>query len=97
MIVSRELPADGNMSFGIYSAPSIEPVSVEELKLFARIDGEDEDSMLAAIIVAVRMATEEYLKRSLITQTVRAAIDFWPDSGKLELPKPPLQSVVQIA
>lgn len=97
MIVSRDLPSDGNISFEVYSAPSVEPVSIEELKLFARIDGNEEDAMLASFITAVRGATEEYLKRALIRQTIRAAVDFWPASGRLELPRPPLVSIVQIA
>ena len=97
MIVEKSLPADGNISFTIYTAPAVEPISVEELKLFARIDGDDEDSLLSQFIVAARMAAENYLGRALISQTIRASVDFWPESGLLELPRPPLQTITQIA
>jgi uncharacterized phiE125 gp8 family phage protein len=97
MIISKSLPTDGNISFVLYSAPSVEPISVSELKTFARIDGDDENTLLSQFIVAARIAAEDYLKRSLITQTIRATIDFWPESGKIELPRPPLQSITQIA
>lgn len=97
MILNRSLPADGNISFMIYTAPAVEPISVEEVKLFARIDGDDEDSLLSQFIVAARVAAENYLGRALITQTIRASVDFWPESGLLELPRPPLQSITQIA
>lgn len=96
MIESKALPKDGCMSWTVYTAPAVEPISVSELKTFARIDGNEEDSLLSQFIVAARSAAEEYLKRALITQTIRATVDFWPETGTLEMPRPPLQSITQI-
>jgi uncharacterized phiE125 gp8 family phage protein len=97
MIIPKQLPSDGNISWTVYTAPAVEPISLSELKIFARIDGSDEDNLLTQFIVAARQAAEEYLRRALITQTIRATVDFWPESGSLELPRPPLQSITQIA
>lgn len=97
MIISKPNPKDGNINWTVYTAPAIEPITLNELKLFARIDGTDEDILLTQFISAARQAAEEYLRRALITQTIRASLDFWPDNGLLELPRPPLQSITQIA
>lgn len=97
MIQSKALPTDGNIAWRVTTAPAVEPITVADLKLFARIDGSVEDALLSQFIVAAREAAEEYLRRALISQTIRATVDFWPESGLLELPRPPLQSITQIA
>ena len=89
-------PTDGNRQWTITSAPTVEPVTVEELKLFGRIDGSDEDALLASLISAVRMQAEEYTGRAFITQTIRMVLDYWPREN-IELPRPPLQSITAIS
>lgn len=69
---------------GVYelvTGPAVEPVSVAELKLHARIDGSDEDLHLAALIVAARELVERQTGRCLITQTWRLTLDDWPAGG----------------
>ncbi len=95
MIIDRNLPKDGCMSFTIITPPSVEPVTVEELKTFARIDSTDEDALLASFITSARDATEKYLGRALINQTIKAVMDYWPQH-KIELPLPPLSSVTSV-
>ena len=87
---------DGNMEYSITNEPIIEPVTVEDVKLFGRIDGDDEDSLIADFIVSARMAAEQYLRRSLITRTIQAKIDYWLEN-QLDLPMPPLISVSNVA
>ena len=41
------------------------PVSLAEIKLFLRIDGEEEDSLLATFLAAAQEHTENYLNASL--------------------------------
>ena len=95
-LISKNLPKDGNRAWKVITPLAIEPVTVDELKDFAHIDGNDEDASLEEFIKSARIATEEYLGRALIQQTIRMLMDYWP--GKvIELPMPPLISVIKVA
>lgn len=83
------------MVWKVTGEPAVEPITTDELKTFAKIDGSDEDTLIDGFIKAARIQTENYLNRALITQTVTASLDFWP-SVKLELPQPPFQSVTEV-
>lgn len=77
------------------SAPAIEPLTLEEVKLYLRIDGSDEDTLVESLIAAVRESAEMYLRRSLITQSwVMAFEDYAP--ARVELPMGPVQSVTAV-
>lgn len=95
MINKKELSKNGNMEFEIIEQPAIEPITVNELKLFARIDGDEEDLLLESFLKTARELTEFYLRRKLITQKIKAIMDFWP-AEQVELPYPPLISVEEI-
>ena len=95
MIIAKSLDRHGNRNWEVTTAPLIEPISVDEVKLFARIDGTDEDTLLQGFIKAVREAMENYLGRALIEQTIKMTMDHWPDNP-VKLPMPPLISVTQI-
>lgn len=95
MLIPKPLPADGNRHWVVSTEPMVEPITVDELKLFARIDGVDEDIMLQGFIKAVRGNAERYLGRALISQTITMKMDYWP-SETIELPRPPLISVTGV-
>jgi uncharacterized phiE125 gp8 family phage protein len=84
-----------NFSWKVTTKPSLEPVTNDEVKLYARIDGSSEDDLIDSFIQAVREATEKYIGRALITQSITASFDAW-FSDKIELPRPPLQSVTEV-
>ncbi len=95
-LITKSLSKDGNRSWQVTTGPLVEPVTLGELKLFARIDGDDEDTLLEGFIMAIRMATESYLGRALIEQTIDMKMDWWP--GKVvKLPMPPLISITKVA
>lgn len=75
----------------IVTAPTVEPVSLEEMRLWLRIDGNDQDTMLSELIRAARTHLEQVTWRAFCTQTW----DVYWDSfdSELILPKPPIQSV----
>jgi hypothetical protein len=54
------------------------PVTSSEVKLWAKIDTTADDSLITTLIAAATSAAEEYLKRALITQTLKLTLD----SGK---------------
>ena len=97
MINSKSLPSDGNMVWSITTDPTVEPITVDELKLFGRIDGSDEDTLLSNFITAARIAAEEYLGRALLEQTITLKMDYWPEENEVELPRPPLISITSIS
>lgn len=57
------------------TAPAAEPLALEETKLYLRVDAADEDSLIGDLITAARMDAEQWLRRSLMTQTWKLAFD----------------------
>ena len=77
------------------SDPSLEPVTLAEAKRHANVVASDDDDYITHLIVAARELVEGDTSRALITQTWRLKLhEFFAD--KIELPRPPLQSVSSI-
>ncbi len=68
----------------------MEPMTLEEAKEHLRVDFEDEDALIGAILKAARKWVEGHLNRSMLTQTWQIVLDNLPD--QIKIPKPPLQS-----
>jgi uncharacterized phiE125 gp8 family phage protein len=81
------------MALVLTVAPAAEPVSLAEAKAHLRIDADDEDALLAALIAAARMFVEKTLGLGLITQGWSYFLDFWPRSSCVTLPIAPVQGV----
>ena len=77
-------------------APATEPVSLADLKAWLRLDGSDEDDLLASVLSAARLAVEEATGRRLVTQDWRLVLDVWPPDGVLTLPLAPVQAVTAL-
>lgn len=95
MIQRKQLPKDGNKFWQVTIEPVVEPITVGEFKEFARVDGTEEDNLLAGFIQAARINCEHYLGRALIEQTITLKMDFWP-GNIIELPRPPLISITAV-
>lgn len=77
--------------------PSLEPVTVAEVKQYLRIDGDDDDALLGVLITAARTWVETYTRRALITQTWDQRFPVFPVARRpLYLTKAPVQSVTSI-
>jgi uncharacterized phiE125 gp8 family phage protein len=96
-MIIRDYDMKAGRQWRATTPPASEPLTVQQVKDFGRIDGSDEDILIGGFITAVREATEGYLGRALIERTMRMTFDYWPDCEYLELPTPPLLSVVQVA
>lgn len=59
----------------LITPPASEPVTLAEVKSWARIDSDDENTLITSLIVAARQEAEKYLKRALITQTWELTLD----------------------
>lgn len=81
----------------LVTAPTIEPVTLTEVKSHLRITHSDEDTLLDAFISSARVYTEKYLSRSLISQTWDFNYNLFPaNDDAIEVPLPPLKSVTSV-
>lgn len=78
------------------TAPLQEPVCVDEVKNFLRIDHNDDDTMLAAFITTARKWVEDYCYRALFTQTRTLKRDYFPSCDVINVARAPLASVTSI-
>lgn len=77
------------------SAPANEPLTLAETKLYLRVDGSNEDTLINDLIVAARMTAESWLKRSLITQSWKLAYDDYI-CEEVDLPMGPVNSITSV-
>lgn len=63
------------VSYVVLTEPSVEPLSLSDAKTFMRVDYDDEDTLIAQLIVDARREAEKLLKRALTTQTIQATIE----------------------
>lgn len=85
------------MKLSVYTAPTVEPVTLQELKNQARIDDNTDDSGLALYIKTARETYELMTRRALCTRTYELTLDNWPGGRRIRLPHPPLASVTSIS
>lgn len=74
-------------------APAIEPLSLEEAKVFLRVEAADDDALIAALIAAARLHIESQTQLGLITQSWRLVLDCWPRQGRIVVRPGPLKAV----
>jgi uncharacterized phiE125 gp8 family phage protein len=84
------------MSAILLNAPASEPVSLAQARLFLRVEHDDDDDLIAALIAAARVQVEAHTRRALITQTWRLIRDVWPAGGALPILPVPLREVTAI-
>jgi uncharacterized phiE125 gp8 family phage protein len=73
------------MRVEVLSPPANEPVTVADLRAYARLDAEGEDDLLARFVAAARMAAETFTGLALVARTVEITAE-WPACGALALP-----------
>jgi uncharacterized phiE125 gp8 family phage protein len=66
------------MALKLVTAPSIDPITGTDAKTRLRISGTADDSLIADLITASRIACEEYTGLSLINTTWKLVLDCWP-------------------
>ncbi len=75
--------------------PTVEPVTLEELKSSVHITHSEQDSTLEGYLKAGRVQAEDYQRRSFITQGWEIVLDSFP-SGEVFLLRGPVQSVESV-
>lgn len=89
------MPYNASTNLQLSTGPTIEPVSVDDVREHLYIDHNDDDAQLEAFITAARLWAEGYTGRQFNTATYVWNFDEWPDDT-IVLPKPPLQSVTSV-
>ncbi len=81
------------------AAPAQEPIGLEEMKDWARIDDADSDATIAGNIIAARRWVETLTHRALITQTFVYKMSRFPGpiTTVIELPGGKTQTLISIA
>lgn len=81
------------MTYALTTPPAAEPLTLAEVKAHLRLDGADEDALLASLIRTAREHLERETGLCLISQTWRLHLDRWPKDGIIRISKSPVQSV----
>ena len=83
------------MNAQLITAPVLEPVLLDDLKLHLRIDLDilDEDEYLEGLQKIAREHVEDITRRALLTQTWDYYLDDWPKEDFIKLPFGNLQDV----
>lgn len=91
------MPIDG-WGLVIDTAPTVEPVSLDEAKTHLRVTDPDDDTYITNLIKAARGAAEAFTRRAFITQTLDLALDRFPlgIGEPIVTPRPNLISVTSI-
>lgn len=82
-------------SLELVVAPAQEPVILSEAKAYLRVDSSSEDGVITNLIFTARSMVEEYLRKSLITQTWKLSYDSSLHE-QIFLAMGPIQSVVSV-
>ncbi len=84
------------MGLALITAPTAEPLTVTQAKLFLRIDTTDEDNFIGECITAARNKVEEITHRQLMTAVYRYSTNQLICGNAILLPKPPVVSVAAV-
>jgi uncharacterized phiE125 gp8 family phage protein len=74
--------------------PVAEPVTLEEAKLYLRVEHDADDDLIAALIAGARIHVEAQTRRALMVQRFRIVRDRWPADGRIAVFPLPLRELV---
>ena len=81
----------------LINGPAVEPVGLAEMRAHLRVDGPQEDDLIAGLVTAARLMVEAASRRILVAQTWRVVLDRWPSGRIVHLPLSPLIAVTRVA
>lgn len=84
------------MSAFLVAGPAIEPVPIEDIRDWLKIDATEEDATLATLVATARTALERHVRRAFVSQTWRFIYASTAPDGTMRLPLAPLLSVVEL-
>jgi uncharacterized phiE125 gp8 family phage protein len=92
------------MGIRVITPPTSEPVTLDEVKAWARIDDTTDeaantatDALISSLVTAAREEAEQTVGRSILEQTLELTLERFPCWGRsIELPRPPLTDVASV-
>ena len=84
---------ESHMPSILLAGPAAEPVTLAEAKQFLRVEHDDDDDIIAALIAGSRIHVETQTRRALITQNWRLTRDVWPATGWVALLPVPVKTL----
>lgn len=86
------------MAFSLSTAPTVEPVTVAEVKAHLRVFHADDDAYLQDFVIpAARRWAETFTQRAFLQQTWILRLNGFGWGGPIVLPRPPLSSITTVA
>lgn len=84
------------MGLQLVTDATVEPVTLAEAKLWLKVESADtdDDTLISALISAVRQMAEQKVQRALLGQTWKLTLDAFPDA--IELTRVPILSVTHV-
>lgn len=80
----------------LLSPPAIEPVTLEEIKVHAKIEHDVDDTLIGSLLCAARQWCEHYTRRAFIHQTWDLALSTVPQKRYITLPRAPLAAITHV-
>jgi hypothetical protein len=80
------------MTSTLIAGPGEEPVALADAKAWCRIDTDDDDALVTALIAAARLEVESFTGRALITQSWRLSLEC-PPGPVVMLPVIPVSAI----
>ncbi len=84
------------MSSILTTPPSVEPLTLAEIKTHLRITHSDDDIFLSTLISSARRMVEQRYDLAVTQQNWSVFQDQWPEDGIFHLPLYPVQSVTDL-
>jgi uncharacterized phiE125 gp8 family phage protein len=78
------------------AGPAVEPVGLDEIRAFLRLDDAAQDDLVGSLVKAALHCVEVASGRVLVAQAWGLALDRWPEDRVVSLPLSPLISVEAI-
>jgi uncharacterized phiE125 gp8 family phage protein len=84
------------MSLRLHTLPTDVPVTLAEARAHLRVDTNDEDAYIEALVKAATSACENIINRAIMPQVWEQVLDFFP-VGAIRLGRPPVSAIQEVA